>query len=155
MIYRYNENTMFRLQMEIQINENTENVAFWVKFRNKTLNKTKRHLFLETEFSKALAKYREYEEMFFTSRDFPADARRFFVKTPAGMLRVQAKTDNDDAADYPGLYIDLIRTGVEPAEDLIACVEFDSDSGNIQTEIYQPFSEEPIHIHTHILETEE
>lgn len=39
--------------------------------------------------------------------------REFYVDTPLGKLHVHAKHDTDNAADYPGVYVDLVRDGHE------------------------------------------
>lgn len=75
--------------------------------------------------------------------------REFFVDTPLGKLRVWAKSDVDDASDYPGVYIDLIPKNkpVDFADDyMIACIEYDSSDNKIQSCLYQPTIDEPVEI---------
>ena len=41
--------------------------------------------------------------------------REFHVKTPMGDLHIYAKHENSDImADYPGVYVELLREGCEP-----------------------------------------
>lgn len=41
--------------------------------------------------------------------------REFHVKTPMGDLHIYAKHENSDVmADYPGVYVELLREGCEP-----------------------------------------
>lgn len=48
--------------------------------------------------------------------------REFHVKTPMGDLHIYAKHENSDImADYPGVYVELLREGCEP--ELLACTE--------------------------------
>lgn len=68
--------------------------------------------------------------------------REFYVDTPLGKLRVYAKYDCDKAEDYPGVYIDFVRTdenGFElyPDDNMICCVEYDPEFGQIQTHPYE------------------
>lgn len=151
MIYKINDSEHFHLELLININESVESIDFSVFFKNKMTNKNKRHHYLSHEFNKALRQYRDYEDMFFNTKDSCTDPRRFFVKTPAGLLRVLAKTNNDDPSDYPGVYIDLITPGIPEDEELLACVEFDSCGNNVQTCVYQPEIDEPVSVIKHTI----
>lgn len=68
--------------------------------------------------------------------------REFFVDTPLGKLRVYAKHETDSPEDFPGVYVDLI-TPAAPQGDMIACVEYESCNGNLQTCVYQPAFDDP------------
>lgn len=67
--------------------------------------------------------------------------RVFYVDTPFGKLKVWAKHDTsigefDDPEDYPGVYIDLVRTGVDPkatSHPMVCCVEYDPGNSCIRT----------------------
>lgn len=154
MIYKVNDSEHFRLELRIAIVEDVETIDFFVNFRNKMTNKGKSHHYAGRDFSAALKQYREYENMFFLTKDGCTDPRRFFVETPAGLLRVQAKTDNDDPSDYPGVYIDLINSTFRD-DGLLACVEFDSCAEQIQTCVYNPNMDEPVFVHRHAIAEEE
>lgn len=150
MIYKINDNEQFHLEMLITISEKIGSVDFFVIFKSKTTGKGKSHHYLASNFTEALEKYNEYETMFFLTRDTCTDPRRFFVKTPAGTLRVIAKTDDDDPSDYPGVYIDLVSPVYENLDDqLLACVEYDSYGDHLQTCTYQPGREDPSAITIH------
>lgn len=156
MIYKVNDSEHFRLELRIAIVEDVETIDFFVNFKNKMTNKGKSHHYTNKDFSAALKQYREYENMFFLTKDTCTDPRRFFVKTPAGLLRVQAKTDDDDPSDYPGVYIDLVSPVYESLEDqLLACVEYDSCGDHLQTCTYQPGREDPSAITIHKFPKEE
>lgn len=156
MIYKVNDNEHFHLELLINISEKDESIFFVVNLANKITSKKWKRWYNDDQFSQALAEYRKYEEMFFLTKDTCTDPRRFFVKTPAGLLRVQAKADNDDPSDYPGVYIDLVYPVYESLEDqLLACVEYDSCSDHLQTCTYQPGREDPSAITIHEFPKEE
>lgn len=67
--------------------------------------------------------------------------RDFFVDTPLGKLHVHAKHDTDNAADYPGVYVDLVRDGHD--DEMLACVEFDSYEGDLLTTAYDTGDDQP------------
>ena len=47
--------------------------------------------------------------------------REFHVKTPMGDLHIYAKHENSDImADYPGVYVELLREGCEPVRSMTA-----------------------------------
>lgn len=63
--------------------------------------------------------------------------REFFVDTPMGQLHVYAKHAKDHPEDYPGVYIDLVRPGVERIDsDPVCTVEYDSGYKRIQTVLF-------------------
>lgn len=76
--------------------------------------------------------------------------REFFVDTPIEKLRVYAKSEADSAADYPGVYVDLIPNG-RGGDDgkMLACVEYESVEKVLQTCVYQPGVDEPTQIVKH------
>ena len=76
--------------------------------------------------------------------------REFYVDTPIGKLRLYAKSEEDSAEDYPGVYVDLIPNG-RGSDDgkMLACVEYESVEKVVQTCIYQPEVEEPVQIVKH------
>lgn len=75
--------------------------------------------------------------------------REFYVKTPLGDLHIYAKHENGDVmADYPGVYVDLIREGREP--EMLTCVEFDSNDGTMLTTAYDIGCDDPAAYHHHI-----
>ena len=154
MIYKVNDNEQFHLELLIDISEKNESITFDIKFTNKMTGKNWKHWYVDDQFSQALAKYRTYEDMFFLTKDTCTDPRRFFVETPEGLIRVQAKTDNDDPSDYPGVYIDLINSTFRD-DGLLACVEFDSCAEQIQTCVYDPNMDEPVFVHRHAIAEEE
>ena len=72
--------------------------------------------------------------------------REFFVETPAGTLHVYAKHGTvDDPANYPGVYVDLLRNGHE--RETLACVEYDSAVGYIFASLHDPEMLEPVAQH--------
>lgn len=77
--------------------------------------------------------------------------REFFIDTPLGKLRVWAKHETDTADDFPGVYIDLVGSD-NGCDDMLACVEYDSVDGNLQTCVYQPGMDEPVSIVKHSTE---
>ena len=79
--------------------------------------------------------------------------REFYVDTPLGKLKVWAKTEADDWNDYPGVYVDLVREGEQDV--LLACTEYVSHDGYIQTCVYQPDADEPAEIVVHRTEEED
>ena len=79
--------------------------------------------------------------------------REFYIDTPLGKLKVWAKHKIDNAVDFPGVYVDLVRDGMD--DDMLACVEYDSCHDRLQTVVYQPAIDEPHEIVVHDLnETE-
>lgn len=60
--------------------------------------------------------------------------REFHIDTPLGRLKVYSKHDKDCPADFPGVFVDLVRKGNE--DMMIACVEFDSVEQNLLATIY-------------------
>lgn len=72
--------------------------------------------------------------------------REFHIDTPLGKLKVYSKHEKDCPADFPGVFVDLVRDGNE--EDvLIACVEFDSCEKNLLATIYgQLYNDSPTDI---------
>lgn len=80
--------------------------------------------------------------------------RDFFVDTPLGTLHVYAKHSIvDSPADYPGVYIDLIRDGHDP--EMLACVEYDSGDETMLTTAYDIGRDEPIFAYHHDLSGDE
>lgn len=76
--------------------------------------------------------------------------RDFCVDTPLGTLHVYAKHSiTDSPADYPGVYVDLVRNGHDP--ETLACVEYDSGDGTMLTTAYDIGCDDPIFIHHHDL----
>ncbi len=78
--------------------------------------------------------------------------RCFFIDTPIGQLKVYAKHEVDCAADFPGIYIDLICPGLDYGNNMLCCVEYDSCHKQIQTVVYQPRKEDPVTIVAHEIE---
>ena len=75
--------------------------------------------------------------------------RKFYVDTPLGKIKVWAKYEVDDPADYPGVYIEFIPNGKRDCcedKDLIAVVEYDSCQKCVQTCVYQPSEDAPVAI---------
>ena len=69
---------------------------------------------------------------------------KFMVKTPIGCLVVEEKGAENE---YPGVFISLLKNGGEFGNDkIVACVEFDTCSEEIKTEVYCEEYEEPTHI---------
>lgn len=80
--------------------------------------------------------------------------RDFCVDTPLGTLHVYAKHSITDLpADYPGVYVDLVRIGRDP--ETIACVEYDSYDGRMLTTVYDIGHDEPTVSHHYDLDEEE
>lgn len=84
--------------------------------------------------------------------------REFFVDTPAGQLKVWAKHETDTAADYPGVYVDLMPGAPKDGKikhepdiwgDCLAVVEYNSADNCLQTVVYQPGADEPVSITVH------
>jgi hypothetical protein len=73
--------------------------------------------------------------------------REFYIDTPLGQLKVWAKHETDNAEDFPGVFIDLVCE--DGAEDMLACVEYESVGGVLQTCVYQPGIDEPVSIVRH------
>lgn len=72
------------------------------------------------------------------------ETKRFAVKTPLGYIMVEAKGTEDE---YPGVYISLSKDGNKlNADDIIACVEYDTLTKEIKTETYEHGVEEPVNI---------
>lgn len=67
--------------------------------------------------------------------------REFYVDTPLGKLHIHAKHDTDNATDYPGVYVDLVRDNHE--DEMLACVEFDSYEGDLLTTVYDVGDDQP------------
>lgn len=71
--------------------------------------------------------------------------REFLVTTPMGVLRVYAKHDMDHPEDYPGVYIDLVKHGIDLADgDPVCTVEYDSSKKRIQTVAFDAEMDAPI-----------
>lgn len=69
---------------------------------------------------------------------------RFKVKIPNGYLMVEEKGVENE---YPGVIISFSQDGKElDANNIIACVEYDSSSEEIKTETYRKDFEEPNYI---------
>ena len=77
--------------------------------------------------------------------------REFSIDTPLGRLRVWAKHKIDTAEDFPGVYIDLVGSD-NGCDDMLACVEYDSIAGELQTCVYQPGMDEPVSVVIHSTE---
>ena len=77
--------------------------------------------------------------------------REFYVDTPHGKLKVWAKHEPDCPDDYPGVFIDLVRSENEDP-DMLACVEYNSADDLLQTCVYQPGYDEPCAIIVHEME---
>lgn len=77
--------------------------------------------------------------------------REFYIDTPVGRLHVYAKHDSDNAENFPGVYIDLVKDN-DDYGDMLACVEYDSAENNLQTCVYQPGQDEPTQIVIHDVE---
>ena len=60
--------------------------------------------------------------------------REFYIDTPIGKLKVYAKHEKDCPADFPGVFVDLVRDGKEDV--VIPCIEFESCEGNLMATIY-------------------
>lgn len=74
--------------------------------------------------------------------------REFHVKTPMGDLHIYAKYENSDImADYPGVYVELLREGCEP--ELLACTEYDSGTHDMLTTVYDIGRDDPVIVHHH------
>jgi hypothetical protein len=74
--------------------------------------------------------------------------REFHVKTPMGDLHIYAKHENSDImADYPGVYVELLREGCEP--ELLACTEYDSGTHDMLTTVYDIGRDDPVVVHHH------
>ena len=74
--------------------------------------------------------------------------REFHVKTPMGDLHIYAKHENSDVmADYPGVYVELLREGCEP--ELLACTEYDSGTRDMLTTVYDIGRDDPVFVHHH------
>lgn len=76
------------------------------------------------------------------------EPRSFYVKTPLGLLHIYSKTSEDNAANFPGVYIELTEK-VGDYGELLACVEYESYYKRLQTCVYQPSSEEPVTVIAH------
>ena len=79
--------------------------------------------------------------------------REFYVDTPLGKLHIYAQYDTDNADDYPGVYVDMVRNGY--AAETLACVEYDSGDGRMLTTVYDIGRDEPTVIHHYNLDEEE
>ncbi len=80
--------------------------------------------------------------------------RDFCVDTPLGTLHVYAKHSiTDSPADYPGVYVDLVRNGCDP--EMLACVEYDSGDETMLTTAYDIGRDEPVFAHHHDLSDDE
>lgn len=80
--------------------------------------------------------------------------RDFFVDTPLGTLHVYAKHSITDLpADYPGVYVDLVRIGRDP--EMLACVEYDSSDGTMLTTSYDIGRDDPVFAHHNNLADDE
>lgn len=75
------------------------------------------------------------------------DIRFFFIDTPAGKLKVWAKTNVDEDDDYPGVFVDLVCNERQNYGDLIACVEYDSAMERLQTVAYKIGNDMPAKIY--------
>ena len=75
------------------------------------------------------------------------EKREFIVETPLGKLKVYAKHESDNPADFPGVFVDLVREGED--DEMLACVEYDSCSDTLQTCVYDVGCAAPEVIHTH------
>lgn len=80
--------------------------------------------------------------------------RDFCVDTPLGTLHVYAKHSiTDSPADYPGVYVDLVRNGRDP--EMLACVEYDSGDGTMLTTSYDIGRDDPVFAHHNNLADDE
>ena len=79
--------------------------------------------------------------------------REFYVDTPLGKLHIYAKHDTDNADDYPGAYVEMVRKGYAP--EMLACVEYDSGDGRMLTTVYDIGHDEPTVIHHYDSDEEE
>jgi hypothetical protein len=72
---------------------------------------------------------------------------KFKVKMPNGYLMVEAKGVENE---YPGVYVSFSSNGENnDVSKIIACVEYDSCTGEILTETYTKGEENPNHIIVH------
>lgn len=69
---------------------------------------------------------------------------KFRVKTPVGYLMVEEKGAENE---YPGVFVSFSGDGKEyDVSEIIACVEYDTGSGEIKTETYVKDEEQPVDI---------
>lgn len=65
------------------------------------------------------------------------EKREFYIDTPAGLLHVYAKHEKDEERNFPGVFVDLV--GKNGKDDMmLACTEYESNLGILQTCAYQP-----------------
>jgi len=81
----------------------------------------------------------------------PQPERKFQIKTPAGVIECYSKHQGVDSdMDYPGVYIDIRYNRMQLADkqlgEMVACIELDSATGNMQTCVYKPGQDEPSHV---------
>lgn len=75
------------------------------------------------------------------------EKNKFKVKTPIGYLMVEEKGAEDE---YPGVFVSFSKDGQNfDVSQMIACVEYDSCSEEIRTEVYRKDYDEPNHIIRH------
>lgn len=64
------------------------------------------------------------------------------VETPLGTIIVEAKGGIDD---YPGIWVSFLHKGAD-VNDLVACIEHDTEQDHIQTVLYEADRDEPTQI---------
>lgn len=80
------------------------------------------------------------------------NCREFCVDTPFGELFVHAKTDVDDQQNFPGVYVELRKTGKN--DILLSATEYETSFNCVQTCVYNTLengmSDNPAEVYTHI-----
>lgn len=78
-----------------------------------------------------------YKTIYPTNKAKPSSGkgtREFYIDTPLGKIKVYAKHQKDTPNEYPGVFVDFIDNEGELIT--LACTEYDSLHGTIQTCVY-------------------
>ena len=141
MILKVRDEQDFNLTLNQNINYEKGFIWLLVTTWDKEAHTKSTRGFSADKFRDALDYYHQQEVEVFGDKEAPGQKREFYVKTPLGDLHVHAKYDTDNATDYPGVYVDLVRDGHE--DEMLACVEFDSNEGDLLTTAYDTGDDQP------------
>lgn len=153
MILKVRDEQDFNLTLNQNINYEKGFIELLVTTWDKEAHTKSTRGFSAEKFRDALDYYHQQEVEVFGDKEASGQKREFYVKTPFGDLHVHAKYDTDNADDYPGVYVDMVRNGY--AAETLACVEYDSHDGRMLTTVYDIGHDEPTVIHHYDLDEEE
>ena len=151
MILKVRDEQDFNLTMKQNIDCEKGFIELLVTAWDKEAHTMETRVFSAEKFRDALDYYCQKEAELFNEAEAPQQERDFCVDTPLGTLHVYAKHSiTDSPADYPGVYVDLVRHGRDP--EMLACVEYDSRDETMLTTAYDTGCETPVFAHHHELD---